>query len=158
MEVTVRQFHRKRLLKLAEFLETLPPKDFDISWWRAECEGSDGKCGTTYCAVGWATTFPENRRAGLTLSSAKSDYTPKFKPVSEQDKRYCKAADREDGAVWKRAGTYLGGTAAERFFGLTEKQAEGLFYWLPGGKHPTARQVAKQIRRVVEKATAAEAK
>lgn len=154
----MKAFHRKRLLKLAEFLETVPEEEeFDIDWWRTDPLPHE-QCGTAYCAVGWATTFPENRKAGLKLGSPKDGFVPKFKPQSEQDKRYCKAADAKEPALWKKAGAYLAGTAAERFFGLTDKQVNGLFYANPGKKQPTARQVAKRIRKGVEKATAAEVK
>jgi hypothetical protein len=49
------------LLKLADLLESLPPERFDYCMWA----GSDWSpesglsCGTTACALGWATTIPE---------------------------------------------------------------------------------------------------
>lgn len=48
-----------RLLKLAAYLDTLPPEKFDLSTWH---------CGTTGCAVGHACTMPEFRAEGLRLS------------------------------------------------------------------------------------------
>lgn len=61
------QVHRERLLKLATFLDELPPSRFDLSTWFGE--GSDGRpdltCNSTACALGWATAIPEFRELGL---------------------------------------------------------------------------------------------
>lgn len=48
-----------RLLKLADFLETVPPGSFDIEGWLTKeptkPEGKkQGECGFAGCAVGWA--------------------------------------------------------------------------------------------------------
>lgn len=54
---------KRRLIKLAEFLETAElPGKFDMSEWHRKTD-----CGTSACALGWATTIPSFRRAGLTL-------------------------------------------------------------------------------------------
>lgn len=50
----------KRLLKLADFLETIPRKSFDLARWQAseptKPEGKkQGDCGFAGCAIGWAT-------------------------------------------------------------------------------------------------------
>lgn len=49
----------KRLLRLAKFLEKLPRHRFDYgSWVGSDWEGKpDLRCGTTACALGWATTL-----------------------------------------------------------------------------------------------------
>ena len=47
----------RRLLRLAEFLETVPPEQFDMSSWISEC-------GTAACAAGWAARIPEFNAAG----------------------------------------------------------------------------------------------
>lgn len=59
----------RRLLKLADFLDKLPPERFDYSSWVGDDWGGrqDLSCGTTACALGWATTMPEFRRLGLRL-------------------------------------------------------------------------------------------
>jgi len=49
----------KRLMKLADFLETVPRKKFDIGMWvtsrATEPEGDKpGECGFGACAMGWA--------------------------------------------------------------------------------------------------------
>lgn len=61
--------YNKRLLKLADFLEALPRKRFVYNYWvgpdwRGDKEFS---CGTTACALGWATTMPAFRRLGLRM-------------------------------------------------------------------------------------------
>lgn len=62
--------YKKRLLKLAAFLEALPRKSFDYTHWAGV--GFKGKlttsCGTTACALGWAAAIPSFRRLGLRLT------------------------------------------------------------------------------------------
>jgi hypothetical protein len=41
--------HTERLLKLADFLETVPPDKFDMNGW-----GREDDCGFAGCAIGWA--------------------------------------------------------------------------------------------------------
>ena len=62
--------YKKRLLKLADFLQKLPPKRFDYGDWVGEdWEGKpDLSCGTTACALGWATAMPKFRKLGLYLN------------------------------------------------------------------------------------------
>lgn len=50
----------RRLLKLADFIEKLPRKQFDITDW-----GHKTECGTVACVAGWAGLIPAFRRAGL---------------------------------------------------------------------------------------------
>lgn len=54
-----------RLLKLARFLDTLPPERFYFGRWASAVCIDD--CGTTACAMGWATTIPAFRKLGLRL-------------------------------------------------------------------------------------------
>lgn len=60
--------NEERLLKMAEFLEALPPHKFDFSNYvhigdkspAAALAAPDEHCGTTACAVGWMpAVFPE---------------------------------------------------------------------------------------------------
>ncbi len=59
----------RRLLKLADFLESLPRNRFCLERWVGR--GWEGKpdlsCGTTACALGWATTIPEFRKLGVRM-------------------------------------------------------------------------------------------
>lgn len=58
-----------RLLRLAKLLEALPPERFNFNVWvGANWKGSsDLSCGTSACALGWATTIPQFREFGLRL-------------------------------------------------------------------------------------------
>ena len=56
--------NKNRLLKLASFLENLPPKKFDLDTF-THIQGNklpsikEGSCGSTACGIGWCpTVFP----------------------------------------------------------------------------------------------------
>lgn len=64
--------NKERLLKLADYLETVPPEKFDMGTWITgeeipgkSDEGNLLECGSAGCALGWATMVPEFREAGL---------------------------------------------------------------------------------------------
>lgn len=63
--------YKRRLLKLADFLDELPPTRFNYESWVGDSwEGrSNLSCGTTACALGWATTIPSFRKLGLRLKT-----------------------------------------------------------------------------------------
>lgn len=118
-----------RLLKLAEFLETkVPRKQFDMrNWVGASWKGEKNlSCGTTACAMGWATTIPSFRRLGLRLNR-------------EGEVRL----DPDDSVLED------GFEAAERLFSITGFEAYELFSFVdPDGyeRKETPKQVAKRIR------------
>lgn len=129
--------HAKRLLKLADFLETLPRKRFSFeSYVGADWNGEQdlSSCGTTACALGWAASMPEFRRLGLRLDYAGPSSMMNGVTNTEGDSEY---------------------DAAEKVFGVDDRQFEQLF--IPGDKdlysgleeNATAKQVAKNIRRRV---------
>jgi hypothetical protein len=68
----------RRLLKLAELLESLPPERFDFSQYVGDdYSGKSAQlCGSTACALGWATTMPNLRRLGLRLGRTLGSYCP----------------------------------------------------------------------------------
>lgn len=105
----------KRLMKLADFLDTVPRKHFDMTIYvdGAIERLTNHECGTSACAFGWACTIPSFRKAGLGLIGG---YLPIYKSWSDRD-------------------------AAERFFGITEREAETLFYshWNAGPKAAATR-------------------
>ena len=148
----------ERLLKLADFLEQLPPKRFKYDEWVGEdWKGAkDLSCGTTGCALGWATTMPRFRRMGLVLST-KSIFGAEAVPF-----------DTKTGEA--------GAEASLRIFALNRREADYLFIprdltapewrvWhdnligyygeaiLPASPPPTAgasaKTVAKHIRQFV---------
>ena len=124
---------KKKLLKLADFLETKIPKRgwknwFNLTEW-AQAGWVEKECGTTACAMGWATIcFP---RSDLRLTIHELSYG---KVVELQYKGY------------------MGFCAAAKFFNIGENQAEFLFsewaYLNEAGASPTV--VAKRIREFVK--------
>ena len=139
---------KRRLLKLADFLDTVPRNKFDIGrWFSPVGEGAVfpvgeipvvGACNTTACAAGWATTIPTFKRAGLHL---------------EPSERY--GVDGETGLVVMipAYGDLRTQLALEAFFGLPGRLAE--FIFMPIGYrngYATPKEVAKKIRRVVAEA------
>lgn len=64
----MRAFQRKRLLKLADHLDIVPNRKFDLACW---------DCGTTACAMGYACRMPSFNKAGLRLG--KLTATPYYK-------------------------------------------------------------------------------
>ncbi len=78
--------NRERLERLAGFLEGLPPEKLDMGRWAGGAcldprSREQGGCGTTACALGWATTIPEFQAAGLKLRER--DWGPGFTPCVE---------------------------------------------------------------------------
>ena len=131
--------NKERLLKLADFLETVPPKRFEMDrffgwvgkaiWETNTFDDLESDCGTDGCALGWATTIPEFKKAG-------------FKAVKGQG----------PDSLWIEIqyGSWTGFSAAEKFFGIDKRQCTNLF----GGRYDNRKTkpttVAKQIRRLVE--------
>ncbi len=64
--------HADRLLKLAEVLDNVPVEKFDFgSWGKFNSKGNfDLSCGSTACAIGWASTIPEFQELGLKICYA----------------------------------------------------------------------------------------
>lgn len=139
---------KRRLLELVKLLQGLPRKRFDLSTWVGEdWQGrKDLSCGTTGCALGWATTIPMLKRAGLRLlpySSGPGGYVGLF----------------QDGCETHLSGEF----AAEEVFGITYEEARYLFNGtiLPPYEfrdklktgpewEATPKQVAKHIKRFVK--------
>lgn len=63
--------NRDRLQKLADHLRTVPPEQFDMSFWW---------CGTAGCAAGHACQIPEFREAGLVIYGCFIVYPKRFAP------------------------------------------------------------------------------
>jgi hypothetical protein len=122
---------KQRLLKLADFLENLKPRQFNLATWTVSCgeKTDDAACGTVACACGWATTIPSFRRAGFRLARRLSwtDPTPVF-------------------------GRERGWDAVKAFFDMNYGEANHLFSIesYSGGERTRPQTVAKRIRQVVE--------
>ena len=91
--------HTERLLTLASFLDSVPWEQFDLESWFGE-----NHCGSTACAIGWATRIPEFQEQGF---SAKWN-----------EPRYCM-----NGVAFS-----FGWHAVWDFFQLSELEAEHLFW------------------------------
>lgn len=127
-------FHVKRLLKLADKLETVPRKKFDMStWWEKREE-----CGTVACAAGWGCTIPSFRRAGFHIRRPHN--IVQFAPIQKRDlkNKHCKDACPQDLH------------ACAEFFGILYGEAYELFMNDAYDKSPTPKVVAKKIRRFVK--------
>lgn len=134
---------KRRLLKLAAFLRTLPRKQFDYSWWVTEVGEKLQKtgrpeigCGTVACALGWAPAVIRNIKLRIVPESTFG--TGRFLSFEF-------SVDGED------CPTAL--CAAKMAFQITGKQAEFLFTasdynWAL--KNATPKQVAARIERFVK--------
>lgn len=80
-EVNFKRTGSKRLLKLADFLETeVNPLRFDMGDWGAGNEKGKPACGTSACALGWASAIPALNRAGAKLSGEDDPHYFKLGP------------------------------------------------------------------------------
>lgn len=136
------QTGNRRLLKLADFLETVPRKNFDYS----TLAGSDwdGKkdfisCGTQGCALGYAASMPAFRKIGLRLSLTESygDSPSAVVHMKNVD------SDEADGDQLY--------SAVEEVFGLNIDETDFVFNMYMGQPESTPKQVAKKIRKFVTK-------
>jgi hypothetical protein len=117
--------YKNRLLKLADFLDKLPPRNFKIhNWVTGEKPPVSPTCKTAACAIGWAPVcFP---RSGLTYEGCNtiSVYFP-------------------DGSE--------GFEGAATFFGISYCDAKDLFsednYSV--GARVSAKEVAARVRQLV---------
>lgn len=151
---------RRRLIRLAMLLENLPPGRFDYGKWvdNEVWQGNpDLSCGTSACAIGWATTMPEVRACGVRLLSNQVKHLSggglyRQVWVGMVDGYYPKD---EYGEAYGNSYAYR--DAAEAAFGLTPEQADWLF--IPGVEgddfnrptaHASAKDVAIHIRRCVK--------
>lgn len=141
---------KKRLLMLADFLDNLPEERFDYSHWAGDNWGgkSDLSCGTTACALGWATTIPELAEAGLVMHRPASHHD------NEEDPLVCLRA--RVGTIDPRFDclSKFPEEAARQVFGLSKSEYEWLF--IPNtfhkdvgspSRYATAKEVATHIRK-----------
>lgn len=142
---TIRTGNR-RLLKLADKLDSLPPARFKYSSWVGDdWKGKpDLSCGTTACAIGWGTTMPVLRRAGLGLYGIG---TPMVK-VDAEEARLCGMSEGEKTNSYYSIGRQL--------FAIDSQQFADLF--MAGGNasgsdsdwNKSAKEIAKRIRDFVD--------
>jgi hypothetical protein len=113
---------RKRLLRLADFLETVPRRQFNMRVWG---NGIDPKeCGFAGCAGGWATSI-----------------FPALKLIPSWD-----------GYSELTYGDFTSFEALQSYFGLTYADTEYIFdsYEYPkSNRNPLPKTVADRIRKLV---------
>lgn len=117
----------ERLLKLADYLETVPRDHFNMSKWS---EDKPSGCGFSGCAIGWAAhgkLFP-----GLSLVRVRKPVTQNFHP------RYVKRGRVRGTTGFRGVGVC---------FSISAWQASRLFTEDRISKTP--KQVAKRIRQFV---------
>lgn len=97
----MKHFHKKRILKLCDFLEQLPRKRFDFG-----VVAEKQSCGTVGCAIGWTPeVFPRLVK-----------WTP---PTTKHGQMGIAPKDGRRGRCYT--------TIARSLFGLTKKHAHDLF-------------------------------
>ena len=140
--------YRKRLLCLAEFLDALPPEKFDFAKWVGErWDGRRSLCGTTACALGWATTMPEFRMLGLRVRKFRiGGFFHGVVCLKDNDNPIGFRGDFDE--------------AAEKVFGLDYEETHELFVPYPHLENPvrgrlpanaSAKEVAEHIRAFVRR-------
>lgn len=66
---------KRRLLKLADFLEELPKtRKFNMGLFAEKIKDGRPACGTAACAAGWAASIPAFRRAGYRLMQSRQSW------------------------------------------------------------------------------------
>ncbi len=118
----MKQMHINRLIKWADYLETVPPKSFDMRVYAME-----SACGTVACALGHACYIPSFAKEGLRL-------------------------DLEIGCVYYLNEVEDTEAAMEFFgLSETEAENITLPWNYDSKTNPTAKQVARRIRQLVTK-------
>lgn len=122
----MKHYHKKRLLKLAKFLLTVPEEQFNMKNWALKEKNGKPACGTVACACGWATTIPSFRKAGFRLVGTE------FRPDLE----------------YKGSYQFY---AAAKFFDITTIEAEYLFHPCSygGNYNPKIKTVSNRIKKFV---------
>lgn len=134
----MKSFHKKRLLKLANFLESVPRKKFDLGvvMVSGNIEQVEAKCPTAACACGYCpTVFPRS----VTYKHTDTD----FWGNSERKLKFDVTLKDDPN------GNYV--SMARKMFGLNYEEVEYLFHPF---QYPADRQgpksVAKRIKHFVE--------
>lgn len=148
-----------RLSALATFLEKLPRERFDYTnWVGRDWKGKrDLSCGTSACALGWATTMPRFRKLGLRIEGDPGSLQPLWVGLKgltpnkafDHMNNSLEAAQRVFRLDYRQAwGIFMPAGAVEL---LSEKGAHRAFLYAPG-THATPQQVAKHIRKFIHHA------
>jgi hypothetical protein len=131
---------KRRLLALANLLYNMKPNRFDYTRWVGGNWGGKPElsCGTSACALGWATTMPPLRKLGLRLR--KTQFDEPWVALSGYRTLHLNLIDTSI-------------RNASVVFGISTEDAEELFLDVRagGGVAPSAKFVAASIRRFVKR-------
>ena len=142
------KFHvgNRRLLSLANLLRQVPREHFDFTNWVQDKAPKFEKdaplklsCGTAGCALGWATSVPALRRAGLKIKIFDEDGIGNGKIIGS------------DIAFHNGDDVYFGLNAGAAVFGIDFFESSSLFFSRGGERNVTPKQVAKKIETFVAK-------
>ncbi len=127
----------KRLLKLADFVEKLPKKQFNMG-----LIAEQHRCGTVGCLMGWAGMMPAFRRLGFKTEFPKFDKEELTTSFAYIENHRCGFSDISD--------TF---DSASELFGLSQNESLELFGagdsdFIPQSS-PTPKQAAKGLRNFV---------
>lgn len=150
--MTTKAVGRKRLAKLADFLEIVPSKRFGMTMWAytnnqfvlnnkgEPVVTTAPECRTSACALGWATAvFPRE------LALRVIPINPKCRCS------ICRLENRVADVVLRKDPNKEGFAAAEEFFSLSEEQALTLFDVDFEEHGPmTPKKKARQIRQFIK--------
>ena len=145
----MQEIYRNRLLKLADFLDTVPPERFDYARWVGESWQGDPdlSCGTTACALGWASTIPEFRKLGLRLKKNNWDlFNPTYVGLdTETDEDL---ADKSSYLLTLEASKYIFGLSNQETNELFTPEGYAMYYRksFNSASDATASDVAQHIR------------
>ena len=124
----------RRLLVLARFLErNVRAANFDMGAWGYAKRQDIHACGSSACALGWATQIPEFHKSGL-----QGDWQETIPGAFSLVIKYWDAEEQR---------RYFESEAARQFFGLSNWQTQKLFFRQIG--HVKKTEVARNIRRFV---------
>lgn len=128
---------KRRLLKLADLLDSLDESKFDFATWGDVDEGEVGTdalknatlCGTKACALGWAPSLTFAKKAGYSL-------------IIKQNSRGYKYGDFVKNG--RPVDPYM---VAKELFGVNRTQFYKLFVWtIKNDAKESAHDIAENIR------------
>ncbi len=125
----MRQNKLNRLRQLGNFLMNLPPKKFNLGYWKNLYEHGANKCGMTACAIGWDCALHPRSKLKLQVDvwGGAKEFYPEFKNFTYED-------------------------AIKNFYGMTSEEVNYIFMPDKYPKdHRGPKSVGRRILKFVEK-------
>ena len=145
--------NKRRLEAVAKKLDALPRERFDYGQWvdHSWKGNPDLPCGASACALGWATTIPALRKAGLRLSRKREPILGAFYAYvhivgHRKTRNECGQLDKLLTSI----------NAAAKIFDISVPEAAYLFipasvYRNRPAANASAKRVAKHIREFIKR-------